>query len=502
MGMVPSFSRSYKGNKIGRGYPMSIPGRVRTLLLCLLCMFLFGFSGTPSGTNIVLISVDALRADHLGCYGYSRDTSPFLDKLAEEGILFSNAIVQWPKTQPSMASMLTGAYPWQEAIDTTASYGLPRSLTLMSERLKKEDFSTLAVVSNYNLGKNFGFNKGFDVFIESWMDEFTRKKGKQIFRNRPGLVKEFTNATLVTNQALNLLETYSSEEKFFMWIHYMDTHGPYIPPKSYQNFFADWTPGEAIPVDDIPQYQRQSKPDSQEIIVDPEYYRAQYDREIRYWDNELKRLISFMKKKGIYNRTIIVITADHGESLGENNYFFEHGKLPYQPCSHVPLIILAPNLRDSSKHIIEEPVGLIDLMPTLLDMLGIAKTADLEGETLLPFLLSGTGPTERAVFTRAGYNSPYLKAIRLGDWKLIHVGSAADRDLMKGQEYELYNISDDPMETKNLADAFPEKVSQLKEAMTRSAARDDDDVQSETAQEKLKHDEFSREMLKALGYIQ
>jgi arylsulfatase A-like enzyme len=452
----------------------------------------------PEHRNLILISVDALRADHLGCYGYTRDTSPFLDALSKDGVLFQEAIVQWPKTQASMASMLTSTYSTPERTLHVLTYGLPDSLTVVSEILRQEGFRTMAVVANYNVGKTFGFDQGFDVFLESWIDEFVRKTGTDEFRNRPGLVKEYTNATIVTNQALKLIEA-SRREKFFLWLHYMEPHGPYVPPKSYEKFFADWSPGKPVPAVLIPTYQRQFKPDSEELIVDPEYYKAQYDREIRYWDDQLKRLVSYLKRKRLYERTIIVITADHGESLGDHNYFFEHGRLPYQPCSRVPLIIVAPELRRTSNHIVDEPVGLIDMVPTLMDLLDISNVRGLQGTSLLPLLSGKENRTERPIYTIAGDHHPNHRIIRVGDWKLIRAGAEEGLRLMTGREYELYNIKNDPGEMNNLVDEFPDVAQNLRGALENWDPQEP--VAPAVTGDRLKHDEFAVEMLKSLGYL-
>jgi arylsulfatase A-like enzyme len=311
-------------------------------------------------------------------------------------------------------------------------------------------------------------------------------------------VKEYTNATIVTNQALKLIEA-SRREKFFLWLHYMEPHGPYVPPKSYEKFFADWSPGKPVPAVLIPTYQRQFKPDSEELIVDPEYYKAQYDREIRYWDDQLKRLVSYLKRKRLYERTIIVITADHGESLGDHNYFFEHGRLPYQPCSRVPLIIVAPELRRTSNHIVDEPVGLIDMVPTLMDLLDISNVRGLQGTSLLPLLSGKENRTERPIYTIAGDHHPNHRIIRVGDWKLIRAGAEEGLRLMTGREYELYNIKNDPGEMNNLVDEFPDVAQNLRGALENWDPQEP--VAPAVTGDRLKHDEFAVEMLKSLGYL-
>jgi arylsulfatase A-like enzyme len=477
--------------------PYRRPHLVFPLLLCVL-VAACAKKPLDNRQNLVLITVDTLRSDHLGCYGYWRDTSPFLDQLAQEGILFKNAIVQWPKTQPSLASMLTSIYPSDETTIHTSYHGLPESFTLCSEILMNEGFQTLAIVSNYNVGKSFNYDQGFAVFVESWMDEYLRKTGEKTFRNKPGYVKDFTNATIVTDQAIDLLKKHSSKGKFFLWIHYMDPHGPYVPPKKYEEYFSDWTPGGALPVQDIPPYQRQLKSGAEQVITDPEFYKAQYDREIRFWDDELKRLVSYMKKKGLTENSVIALTADHGESLDEHDYFFEHGNQPYEPCYQVPLLIIAPKLKEEAGKTVVQPVPLIDLLPTLLDLLDVSWPPGLQGNTLLP-LLSLEQPEDRVIFGMAGPGIPYQRVLRLGDWKLIQVPSEKDRLSMTGLEYELYNLKDDPGEKTNLVDAFPDKADSLKKMLLNW--RPTVGEMPLQAEKPVQHDEFSKEMLESLGYL-
>ena len=453
--------------------------------------------GACGEKNVILITVDTLRADHLGCYGYSRDTSPFLDKLAKDGVLFRDAVVQWPKTWPSLASLLTSTYPATNGIYHHPRIMTPSSLVFISEVLKANDYETFAVVSNYNVGKVFGFNQGFDLFVESWMEEFTRQTGRRDFVNSPGAVKQYTNATIVTKQTITAMESRSRKKNFFLWAHYMDPHGPYVPPKSYNEFFTGWKAGDPVPVAKIPPYQRQLE--GHDTIVDPEYYKVQYDREIRYFDDELKTLVAYLHKEGLYDRTIIVITADHGESLGDHGYFFDHGKLPYESGSHVPLLVIAPQL-SSKGRFVETPVGLIDVVPTLCDLLGIPKRKEFEGTSFLPLLTSGKSVEQKPIFTMAGENFPFQRVIRWGPWKLVHVLSEVDRSLMTGQEYELYNLADDPGETQNLIDTFPEQAGRLKSALL--SWDKNQEKEKVTQDEKIQHDKFSIDMLKSLGYVQ
>ena len=155
--------------------------------------------------NLLVITVDTLRADHVSCYGHALATTPTVDRLAAQGVRFEDAAVQWPKTWPSMASMLTGTYPTANGIRYLPRRQLPDGNVTLAELLRDAGYRTAAVVSNVNLGKKFAFDQGFDTFIESWVEELLRVTGRTALTNEPGKVKRYTNATIVTNQAIRLV---------------------------------------------------------------------------------------------------------------------------------------------------------------------------------------------------------------------------------------------------------------------------------------------------------
>ena len=345
--------------------------------------------GGPGGKgppNVLLITIDTLRADRLGCYGYLLETSPHIDSLAARGVRFTDCTVQWPKTWPSIASLLTGAYPKSTNIRLRPRVLSP-SLNLLSDLYRANGYNTGAVVANFNIGKAFGFHQGFDHFKESWVEKWRKESGDRRFINRPGRVKEYTNATLVTDQALAWLEGRGSRKPFFLWLHYMDPHGPYVPPEKYNVFFEDAHEPEPTELDNLPEYQLQKREGESEPISDLSFYRRQYDREVRYVDDEIRRLCSELYRMKEGDNTIIVVTADHGESFNEHNYYLEHGKLPYQACAHVPLIIVREDVLPAGV-VVEDPVGLIDLTATLVSLSNMGRPDTFEGQDLSSLILS------------------------------------------------------------------------------------------------------------------
>jgi arylsulfatase len=333
---------------------------------------------------------------------------------------------------------------------------------MLAEILGEAGYVTGAVVANYNVGRTFGFQQGFDFFVESWHERWREQMDDAHFENRTGRTKRFTDAALVTDQALGLLDRRAAGRPFFLWLHYMDPHGPYVPPDGYAELFADAHPAEPVTVDVIPAYQRQHDPASGETITDLGFYKAQYDREIRYLDDELGRLLAGLESRDLLAGTVLVVTADHGESQGEHDYYLEHGRFSYQVNAHVPLFLVQEGRIPAGK-VIEAPVGLIDLTPTLLALAGLPPAATHEGQDLLPLILGEPGATAPDyVFMESGYHpqTPQL-TVRRGDWKLIHVQAAEDRAEMAGSAWELYDLAADPGETVNLAGEHPELVERL-----------------------------------------
>jgi arylsulfatase A-like enzyme len=448
------------------------------------------------GPNVLLITVDTLRADHLGGYGYPLPTSPTIDRLTERGTRFDDCTVQWPKTWPSMVSMMTGAYP-----KTTGMKYRPRAmhptLLLLSELFQAAGYSTGAVVTNFNVGKTFGFDQGFETFIESWQEAWAAQMGDEPFQNAPGKVKQYTNASLATDQALGWLKGLDRSKPFFLWLHYMDPHGPYLPPAGYEQYFREQYDSAPIPEERLPAYQLQLDPESGAPITDLAHYMGQYDREIRYLDDEIDRLLQEIDE----SETLVVLTADHGESLGEHGYYLEHGMFPYQACARIPLIMVQQGRIPAGK-VIERPVGLIDLPATILELAGMDIPATFEGKSLVGLMENGSmagGP--EYVFMESGYHDLTQLVVRRGEWKLIAVRSPRDRDMMTGGPYELYDVIADPHEVNNLVSVRPDIVSNLREVLqdwftggARWEQRGEEiDLQALSPEE--------RAMLEALGYI-
>lgn len=447
--------------------------------------------------NLLLVTVDTLRADHLSAYGYRLPTSPNLDRLATEGVRFADATVPWPKTWPAVASMLTGKYPATTGIRLYPRRKLPSDHETLAELLRSEGYVTGAVVANVNASSKFGFDQGFDVFVESWEEGLRKATGSTAFKNDPGEVKQFTGARVVTDQAIDVLEQFEGKRPFFLWLHYIDPHGPYRPPAEYEDLFVGEYPVKKVPFDALPAYQRQH--DAKGAPIDDiSHYIARYDREIRFFDDQLQRLLDELARRGLRDDTLLVLTSDHGESLDDDKYLLEHGAAPYQPNASVPLVVVFPGEVPAGR-VVEAPVGTIDVLPTLFELLEVPVPGFVQGESLVATWADDAAPAEY-VFMESGSYEPSQLSVRKGKWKLARLRAPRDRMQFGRSEFELYDLEADPGEEADVSAANPELVAELRAAL--DAWRSDTPAYDgpETAEMK-EVDEQTHALLRALGYV-
>jgi hypothetical protein len=289
-----------------------------------------------------LVTIDTLRRDHLGYYGYARDTSPFIDRLAKNGLVFKNTAVPLPLTDPSHASILTGLHPLVHGLLNNAE-SLSAGVETIAETLKKNGYYTIGAVSVYHLSKKYNFSQGFDSYSDRWDQNIRHNLDWQ-------RVAESTNKSLF--QQVNSYLNRHPRKPLFIWVHYYDPHIPYI----------NW-----------PQIRLSGKPPK---IKQIEYY----DKDIRYTDNAVKALYGYLEEKGLTRKLITCITADHGEQLGEHGAFAGHYDF-YSETSFVPLLFHGPGI---PKHkVVNRYVSTLDIAPTLLAIAGLEFTAPVQGKNLL-----------------------------------------------------------------------------------------------------------------------
>lgn len=414
--------------------------------------------------RVFLVTVDTLRADHLGTYGYGRDTSPFLDRLAKESVVFERAIVQWPKTGSSFASMFTGQYPHTTGLTHKADIRIPEGYLTLPEFFKSQGYTTLAVNSNGVLNTDLGWDRGFDEYLET-RTLFGLGEGSQVS------YRGTMNALKVNELSVPLLEKHRADKKLFAWIHYSDPHTPYLLPPNVENPFL----GDSLFVGE-----RQvvlEKPEAVEIDgrKDLKFYVAQYDANIRVVDQAVAQLVAKLGELGLLEGSLIVVSADHGESLGEHDYFLEHGRLPYNNTLRVPLLFHWPSSGRTARRI-AQPVELVDLYPTLRELVQPkAEVAGLEGKSLVPLL--GPQPPSpeqtaafRFAFAGAGGGTPltHFRTVQDERWQLVfHPATQNKKEVDLPALYELYDLSQDPLAAKNLAPENPELSRQMKQALAK-----------------------------------
>jgi arylsulfatase A-like enzyme len=420
---------------------------MRPLSFLLSILFLAGCGprvAEDAPRRVFFITVDTLRADHMSLYGYPRQTSPELARLAAGGVVFDGAIAQWPKTGASFASMFTGQYPQTTGLTHRAAMRVPKEYLTLPELFHENGYTTLGVVSNAVLAAKFGWNDGFDEFKETW--------GGGDFPEEAHAFRRLIHAPKVNELALPLLEKHSKDERLFVWLHYTDPHAPYMLPDGMANPFLDDAlfQGETVVP---PKVARGYKLGGRD---DLKYYVAQYDANVLVADLYIDRILDRARELGLLEDSLIVFTADHGESLGEHGSWFEHGPLPYNTTAHVPLFFIRDGLAAGSR--IGRPVELIDLYPTLRDLVVPGYEAPgLEGKSLASFLRGQDGPDFRLAFSEAGEKPRYFRSVQDGTWKLVlGVGGKRPSGL------ELYDLASDPHETRNVATLHPEELRRLR----------------------------------------
>ncbi len=438
--------------------------RNRRPAAALLMTLSFALTGCPRQAprpSVVLITVDTLRADHLGCYGYGRDTSPNIDRLAREGTLFEAVFTSLPRTTQSLASILTGRFPKGHGARGLFST-VPAANLMLAEVFKEAGYTTTAVVSNMFLKPGQGFEQGFDLY------------------DNPEDRWEGDSAEEVTQTALRFLENRPAGKPFFLWVHYLDPHWTYDPSPPFDGRFDPGFRGPFTLYDDLSkgrltkgQVIFENRLDARQV----EHVVALYDGEIARVDAALGPLLDRLRE--LPGPLLIAFTSDHGESLGEHEYYFAHGEYLYNPTLRIPLVLVMPGSVAPGQRL----AGLaqnIDIAPTLLALTGIDRLHAVDGRPLLvapePPAAPGAArfaasPGRAYVLAESDYQLIHPENRRFyikgpagkwasasdGRWKIIQIPKPG------GEFLELYDLAADPGETRNLAkgNAVPEERAPL-----------------------------------------
>jgi arylsulfatase A-like enzyme/Tfp pilus assembly protein PilF len=406
----------------------------------------------PSGVgrgdlNLLVITLDTTRADRLGPYGYAGIATPALDRLAREGVLFEQAETAAPLTLPAHSSLFTGKFPPEHGVRDNGGFFLDPRETTLAEVLKDRGFQTGAFIGAYVLDSKWGLNQGFDTYF----DDFDLSKYKAISLGaiqRPG--------NEVIDHGLQWLDSVAGR-RFFGWMHLYDAHAPYEPPEPYKTLYRD----------------------------------RPYVGEIAFVDAQVGRVLSYLDAHNLADRTIVVVMGDHGESLNEHGEA-THGFFIYESTVHVPLIVRAPFSEIHGGRRVADVVRSVDVMPTVLELLGIPAPRDIEGASVAPLMTGAKNDLGLETYSEALYPLHHfgwsdLRAMRTGRYKLI----AAPRP-------ELYDLQDDPGEHHDL---FHEREALGTRMLERLRERERRFAKGDVAQKPVDVDPDARARLAALGYV-
>jgi arylsulfatase A-like enzyme len=453
------------------------------MVLCLAA----GCSGRPvaQGPNIIVLLVDAMRADHLGCYGYGRNTSPEMDTLAREGVVFKNAYSPSSWTLPSTASLLTSLYPREHgATDTTKA--IARKAVGLAERLHKAGYDTAAFSANYSLvTAERGFDRGCDHF-ELLVKEGSEVSAEELNRTRK-LLDFARKITAVDAEELNaaalkwLDGRKETSRPVFMYLHYMESHSPYEAPEPFRTVFDPDYTGE---VDGTNVEGAVFRDEFELTERDEEHVTALYDGEIAYADKQLGILMDELDSRGLLEDALVIITADHGEELFDHGKI-SHGRTLYEEVIRVPLIMWQKQFEHPGTTV-DAYASLIDIVPTVLSVCGIERKGALRGTPLLPPGDSVGSDTVWAEVDEDLLFRAHKRALIWDNWKLITSPDGS----------ELYDIAGDPHELNDLAGSKPEL------AATLSAKQDDFYKQLKRGKAPVVElDDEARRKLRSLGYV-
>ena len=361
----------------------------------------------PRRRNLVLVTIDTLRPDRLGCYGNTAIETPNLDGLAQRGALFANAVTHTPLTAPSHASLFTGLYPMQHKVRDTGGFVLDQSHPTLAELLRRQGWETAAFVGSSVLKRGFGFDQGFALYDDEMPKTAGRKLTGEYAERRAGKV---------VDRAIRWLDSHPATP-FLLWVHLFDPHSPYDPPAPFR-----------------------------------EKYRANlYDGEVAYTDQQLGRLFAAVAKVSAPGETLTAVLSDHGEGLSEHGEY-SHGVFLYDSTLRIAFLLAGPGVPPALR--VRQQVRAIDVLPTLLDLVGSQPPPRLPGVSLVPTFTGKDVPTDSSyaetLFRRINMGWSELRAMRTNRWKYV-----------RAPHPELYDLGQDPGETSNLAARHPEEVQQL-----------------------------------------
>ncbi len=355
--------------------------------------------------SVMLITLDTVRADHLACYGYSRARTPNIDRLASEGWRFEHAYTQVPITLPAHAVILTGTYPTYNGVRDFTSAGLPAGIPTLAELLRQNGYHTAAFVSSFVLNSMWGLNRGFDLYDDNMGASVGRSQDLFLLQRR---------GDRSVDRLLKWLHE-NGHHPFFAWLHLYDAHSPYTSPDPYRSRF----PGRP------------------------------YDAAIAFDDAQVGRVIAGLREMNLYDPTVIVLTSDHGESLGEHGEQ-EHGFFIYNATLHVPLILKLGGAAEKGT-VVAQPVSVVDIAATILELCGVRPPASMQGRSLFRLPPEGESVYAESYYPRDSFGWHELRAAVTANYKYIDAPCP-----------ELYDLRHDPGERSNLFAVQPDLARSLR----------------------------------------
>jgi arylsulfatase A-like enzyme/Tfp pilus assembly protein PilF len=412
----------------------------------LVALGLAGCRSTPEPTgplNLLLVTIDTLRSDYVSYAGSAKVKTPYLDRLAEGGVFFTETRSPVPLTLPAHASILTGAYPPAHGVRVNGRDRLSEENQTLAEILKAKGYATAAFVGAFVLDRRFGLAQGFDVYEDELSSDPKALENLEAERDASAVASSFSA----------WLKEKPSERPFFAWIHFYDPHAPYSPPEPYRG----------------------------------QYPQDPYAGEVAYTDAAVGRVIGELESSGLLDRTLVAVVGDHGEGLGEHGEG-THSVLIYNSTLSVPFLLYAPGRIEGNGRV-EAVNGTVDVAPTLLDYLGFEKTL-AQGRSLRP-AIEGSEMEEAAVYSESLYASVHL------GWSELRALERGGMRYIEAPRPELYDVSADPGELQNLLESKKSIARDMREELERIRGRIEDPARRKAAP--LDADTEAR--LKSLGYV-
>jgi len=445
----------------------------RQLIGVAFLLLLTGCGASQQGPrpNIVLITIDALRPDHMSCYGYERNTTPFIDGLAQRGTLFSNAYATASWTAPSMASLLSGLYPRSHGVH----HGVPRkklvlkqeildpTFVTLPEVLQKNGYSTFGLFSNGPVSRETGMAQGYDRFRSFW------------FRPVPPVQKI---AMAWKPKMLN-------SEPFFLWIHYFDPHSPY---NAHEPWISTYSSDMDLTMEWQGRFATHLAKNMDLLREDPEIVSAligAYDSEINFVDDAVRKLL---EDERLTQNSMVIVASDHGEAFLDHNHL-GHGHTLHEEEIRIPLIVVLPE--STNQAVCSQDASLVDIYPTILDYLEVPVPPQVQGRSLMPWLRDPSQTEDRSVVCELGRGYQQLSIKNQGK-KLMRPPGAKPR-----KKWKLYDLETDPLETSNLREEQPHEVDRLNDALLRWQG-DHKKHHAEVVDNEISADQ--QKVLRSLGY--